>query len=82
MTVVVGLLASGNSSTLRPLASVYCVTPSTVGPWTTPGGSAACAASASAAAPATIRVATARRQAAGPRAAAGLEGVGIMGGGG
>ncbi len=40
-TVVVGLVASGNSSTRKPFASVYSVMPSTVAPCVTPGGSAA-----------------------------------------
>ena len=41
--VVVGFDASGNSSTVRPLASLYSVMPSMVGPWVMPGGTAACA---------------------------------------
>src|ERR1700687_922395 len=43
LTVVLACDASGNSSTLRPLARPYSVMPSTDGPWLTPGGSAACA---------------------------------------
>src|SRR6266513_6424855 len=42
-TVVFGWLASENSSTLRPFASVYSVMPSTDGPCLTPSGSAAAA---------------------------------------
>src|SRR6266851_7444108 len=43
LTVVLACEASGNSSTLRPLARSYWVIPSPDGPWLTPGGSAACA---------------------------------------
>src|SRR4030081_27934 len=43
LTVVLACDASGNSSTLRPLARPYSVIPSTDSPWLTPGGSAACA---------------------------------------
>src|SRR5437762_9426466 len=42
-TVVFGWLASGNSSTLRPLPNVYSLMPSTDGPCLTPSGSAAAA---------------------------------------
>src|SRR5438876_11937066 len=44
LTVVLGCVASGKSSTRKPLRSVYSVTPSTVGPWSTPAGSVAAAA--------------------------------------
>src|SRR5438552_10171667 len=44
LTVVLGCVASGTSSTRKPLRSVYSVTPSTVGPWATPAGSVAAAA--------------------------------------
>src|SRR5437868_638385 len=43
LTVVLACDASGNNSTLRPLARSYSVMPSTDGPWLTPGGRAACA---------------------------------------
>ena len=56
LTVTVGLVASGNSSTRRPLASVYSVMPSIEAPCVTPAGSAATAA------PATARKAAATRR--------------------
>src|SRR4029453_2989632 len=41
LTVVLAALASGKSSTVSPLASVYCVMPSTEASCVTPGGRAA-----------------------------------------
>ena len=46
LMVAVGLLASGKTSTRRPLARSYSVIPSTVAPFVTPCGS--CAASGAA----------------------------------
>src|SRR6266567_1180681 len=42
LIVVFGWLASGNSTTRRPLSRRYSVRPSTVGPCVMPGGGAAC----------------------------------------
>src|SRR6266567_8922517 len=41
LTVILGCVASGNSSTRNPFPSVYSVTPSTVGPWSMPAGTVA-----------------------------------------